>query len=132
MKLKIITKKYAVDPAIQFPDKLISKPFGRATAMPTAWALKKKYSKLTLASIPASSMIHSRFIPISRHFSRRHAGHCLRLALSMIHFDSFPHSISRWAFIVRRKNPLHPSQVKALKWYPDATSSQTKHLKFLI
>ena len=39
MNLRIITKNHAADPEIGFLTKLISKPYGRATAMPTAWKL---------------------------------------------------------------------------------------------
>ena len=39
MNLKIITKNHAADPAIGFLTKSISKPCGRATAMPIAWEL---------------------------------------------------------------------------------------------
>ena len=40
MNLRIITKNHAADPEIGFLAKSISKPYGRATAMPTAWELK--------------------------------------------------------------------------------------------
>ena len=36
----IITKNHAADPEIWFLTKSISKPYGRATAMPTAWELR--------------------------------------------------------------------------------------------
>ena len=39
----IITKNHATDPEIRFLKKSISKPFGRATAMPTAWELTQKF-----------------------------------------------------------------------------------------
>ena len=39
MNLRIITKNHAADPKIGFLIKSISKPNGRATAMPTAWEL---------------------------------------------------------------------------------------------
>ena len=39
MNLRIITKNHAADPEIGFHTKSISKPNGRATAMPTAWEL---------------------------------------------------------------------------------------------
>ena len=39
MILRIITQIHAADPEIGFLTKLISKLFGRATAMPTAWKL---------------------------------------------------------------------------------------------
>ena len=39
MNLRIITKNHAADPEIGFLTKSISKPNGRATAMPTAWEL---------------------------------------------------------------------------------------------
>ena len=41
MNLRIITKNHAADPEIGFLTKSISKPYGRATAMPPAWELKK-------------------------------------------------------------------------------------------
>ena len=41
MNLRIITKNHAADPEIGFLTKSISKPSGRATAMPTAWELIK-------------------------------------------------------------------------------------------
>ena len=39
--LRIITKNHAADPEIGFLTKSISKPHGRATAVPTAWELSK-------------------------------------------------------------------------------------------
>ena len=39
MNLRIITKNHPADPEIGFLTKSISKPNGRATAMPTAWEL---------------------------------------------------------------------------------------------
>ena len=48
MNFRIITKNHAADPEIGFLTKSISKPFGRATVMPTVWDLildiYKKYS----------------------------------------------------------------------------------------
>ena len=40
MNLRIIAKNLAADPEIGFLTKSILKPFGRATALPTAWKLK--------------------------------------------------------------------------------------------
>ena len=40
MNLRIITKNHAADPEIGFRTKSISKPYGRATAMPSAWELR--------------------------------------------------------------------------------------------
>ena len=40
MNLRIITKHHAADPEIGFLTKSITKPNGRATAMPTAWELR--------------------------------------------------------------------------------------------
>ena len=37
MKIRITKKNYAADPEIGFLTKSISKPYGRATAMPPAW-----------------------------------------------------------------------------------------------
>ena len=42
MNLKIITKNLVADPDIGFLTKLILKPYGRATAMPTAWELRSE------------------------------------------------------------------------------------------
>ena len=39
MNLRTITKNHEADPEIGFLTKSISKPNGRATAMPTAWEL---------------------------------------------------------------------------------------------
>ena len=39
MNSRIITKNHETDPEIGFLTKSISKPYGRATAMPTAWEL---------------------------------------------------------------------------------------------
>ena len=39
MNLRIIRKNHAADPEIEFLKKSISKPYGRATAMPTAWGI---------------------------------------------------------------------------------------------
>ena len=41
MNLRIITKNIAADPEIGFLTKSISKTYGRATAIPPAWELKK-------------------------------------------------------------------------------------------
>ena len=46
MNLRIITKNHPADPEIGFLTKSISKPYGRATAMPPAWKLSRSgYSK---------------------------------------------------------------------------------------
>ena len=39
MNVRIITTNHAADPEIGFLTKSISKPYCRATAMPTAWEL---------------------------------------------------------------------------------------------
>ena len=44
MNLRIITRNNAADPEIGFLTKSISKPYGRATAMPPAWELNKRYN----------------------------------------------------------------------------------------
>ena len=41
MNTRIITKNHAADKGIGFVRKSISKPYGRATTMPTAWELIK-------------------------------------------------------------------------------------------
>ena len=41
INLRIITENLAADPEIGFLTKSILKPYGRATAMPTAWELKR-------------------------------------------------------------------------------------------
>ena len=41
MTLRIITKNDAADQEIGFLTKLLSKSYGRATAIPSAWELKK-------------------------------------------------------------------------------------------
>ena len=46
MNLRIITKNLAADPEIGFLTKSISKPYGRATVMPTAWELSCKTDAL--------------------------------------------------------------------------------------
>ena len=43
MNLRIITKNHAADPEIGFLTKSIPKPYGHATAMPTAWELKRTF-----------------------------------------------------------------------------------------
>ena len=40
INFRILTKNHAADPGIEFLTKSISKPYGRATAMPPAWELK--------------------------------------------------------------------------------------------
>ena len=42
MYFRMITKNNEADPEIGFLTKSISKPYGRATAMPTAWELNYK------------------------------------------------------------------------------------------
>ena len=46
MNLRIISKNHAADPEIGFLTKSITKPKGRATAMPTAWELKLLVTQL--------------------------------------------------------------------------------------
>ena len=46
MNFRIITKHHAADPEIAFVTKSISKPYGRATVMPTAWELSCKTDAL--------------------------------------------------------------------------------------
>ena len=48
MNLTIITKNHAADPEIRFLTKSISKPYGRATAMPPAWRLNSGILKSTI------------------------------------------------------------------------------------
>ena len=43
INLRIITKNNAADPEIGFLTKSISRPYDRATAMPTAWKLKSDF-----------------------------------------------------------------------------------------
>ena len=43
MNKRITTKNHAADPEIEFLTKSISKPYGRATAMPTAWECSDCY-----------------------------------------------------------------------------------------
>ena len=43
MNLSILTKNHAADPEIGFLTKSISKPYGRATAIPTAWELTRSF-----------------------------------------------------------------------------------------
>ena len=45
MNLRIITKNYAADPDIGLLTKSISKPYGRATAIPIVWELAKRRFK---------------------------------------------------------------------------------------
>ena len=40
MNLRIITRNHVADPEIGILKKSIPKPYGRATAMPTAWELR--------------------------------------------------------------------------------------------
>ena len=46
MNFRIITKNDVADPEIGFLTRSISKPYGRATAMPTVWELKAIKSKI--------------------------------------------------------------------------------------
>ena len=48
MNLRIITKNHAADPEIGFLSKSISKPNGCATAMPTAWELRKTFQQFDI------------------------------------------------------------------------------------
>ena len=51
MNLRIITKNRAANPEIGFLTESILKPYGRATAMSTAWELKfilKSYASLAI------------------------------------------------------------------------------------
>ena len=49
MNFRIITKNHAADLEIEFLTKMISKPYGRATAMPPAWKLKSPFFESELA-----------------------------------------------------------------------------------
>ena len=55
---RIITKNHVADPEIRFLTKSISKPYGRTTAMPTAWELIFQNWLLPelLSTITASSL----------------------------------------------------------------------------
>ena len=44
MNFRIVTKNHAADPEIGFRTKSISKPYGRATVIPTAWVLINCYN----------------------------------------------------------------------------------------
>ena len=48
MNFSIITKNQAADSEIGFLTKLISRPYGRATAMPPAWGLIIFIAKYTV------------------------------------------------------------------------------------
>ena len=54
INLRMITKNHAADPEIRFLTKSISKPNGRATAMPTAWELTFK----TFINFPPGEIIY--------------------------------------------------------------------------
>ena len=47
MNLRMITKNHAADPEIGFLTKSISKPSGRATAMPSVWEFKLSLKALS-------------------------------------------------------------------------------------
>ena len=51
MNLRIITKNHEADLKIRFLAKSISKPIGRATAMPTSWELRYFVIMLSLNSL---------------------------------------------------------------------------------
>ena len=57
MNLRIMTKYNAADPEIGFLTKSILKPYGRATAMPTAWELKRPNCLIFLDTFKKSSLI---------------------------------------------------------------------------
>ena len=42
MNLRIITQNHAADPERRFLTKSVSKPYGRATATPPAWQLRRE------------------------------------------------------------------------------------------
>ena len=46
MVFRILTKNHAADPEEDFLKKSISKPFGRATAMPPVWEINRKIPPL--------------------------------------------------------------------------------------
>ena len=57
MNLRITTKNHADDPEIGFLTKSISRPYGRAMAMPTAWELTHVISvELTSSEIYTFSL----------------------------------------------------------------------------
>ena len=51
MNLRIITKKHAADPEIGLLTKSISKPYGRATVIPTAWEFKFNAKNVSLKNL---------------------------------------------------------------------------------
>ena len=55
INLRIIAKNHAADPGIKFLTKSISKPYGRATAMPQAWELTPRLAAWPLRSHTALS-----------------------------------------------------------------------------
>ena len=57
MNLRIITKNRAADPGIRFLTKSISKPNGRATAMPTARELKNSHRSTFIRTLFESTEI---------------------------------------------------------------------------
>ena len=54
MNLRMIIKKHAADLEIGFLKKSISKPYGHATAMPTAWNLSLPMTGRALHFPPSS------------------------------------------------------------------------------
>ena len=61
VNLRIITTNHAADPEIGFLTKSISKPYGRATAMPPAWELS---ANRFLAERPRDVLILASYLEI--------------------------------------------------------------------
>ena len=64
MNLSLVTKNHACDPKIEFVTKSISKPYGRATAMPPAWELILKILTAYICKVIKILSIYKR---IKRH-----------------------------------------------------------------
>ena len=89
MKLRIITKNHAADPEIEFVTKSISKPFCRATAIPTAWELimiiETKIFRFTVTSKTLSSQ-HSNVLQQRIHLLKKRFFEKLAKSVSKLHF----------------------------------------------
>ena len=53
----IITKNHAAYPEIRFLTKSISKPYGRASAMPTVWELTKQNGYVRVRKVSSSVIL---------------------------------------------------------------------------
>ena len=106
MNFRIITKNHAADPEIRFLTKSISKPFGRATAMPPAWETKIFRLGLFWSRIFSVILRNKTLATTAKRYSR-----ILWLSLSKFYCSWF-HPVRSRSLFRRPKNSFDVSRAK--------------------